>query len=381
MKRRRNLVVALIAAVVAFVATACDVSDKPTTSWQANSLNTSSGDPINVYATARIGSLIVLGGNFNRVYGPDLHQSVPSGGLAAFDAATGTFRWTATPGGTVYKIVADRGTLWVAGSFGLKKYDATGHDDTGYRPDLAHIGSVRGGLAVGPGAVYLAGQNYVTAVSKTTGARVWRTPVTGGQVWTLSYAKANPGPRIIAGGYFCTVGGVSRPGLASLGTNGAVDARFRATAFGCVGQPGKSTFDSARSVLASTPYGTTVYVGGGGSLNQAAQVDVDTGRVIWAAPRGDGDVQAVAVQGSYLYIGGHFDCLSGARYENCAVKRQKAARYQLAGNQLAPNWAPDFRSGFEGVWTITGDADALYVGGNFSTVNGVRHQKFVIFRP
>ena len=382
MKRKRNVILAGLLAVVALVVTACDVADKPATSWQTNAGTNPGNDPTNVYATARIGNVVVLGGNFNRVYSPDRRQSVGSGGLAALDAGTGAFKWTANAGGTVYKIVADGNVLWVAGSFGLKKYDANGRLNASWRPAANLVGTVRGALTVGPDAVYLAGSSGVMAINKSNAHTIWRTPTAGGQVWTLSYARNNAGARIVAGGYFCTVGAakVARPGLASFGTNGAVDTRFNATAFGCKGTPG-NLFDTARSVLSSVAYNTTVYVGGGGSLNQAAQVDMNTGRVIWASTRGDGDVQSVAIQGSYLYIGGHFDCIAGNSPTKCSIKRQKAARFQLSNNALSNNWAPDFRGGFNGVWSMTGDTSALYVGGNFTSVNGQVPQKFTIVRP
>jgi hypothetical protein len=374
MKRRRNLIVVALFAIVAFIATACDVSDTASTSWQTN--KGPAPDTVNVYTVARAGNLVILGGNFSSVISPAGTQSVPANGLAAFDAATGAFKWAANAGGTVYRAVADGPNLYVTGPFGLKKFNLNGQQDTSFHAQY-NVGQTRG-LAVGGGLIYYAGTSGIAAV-RSNGTGVWRAGVDG-QVWTLTYARNNAGARLIAGGYFCNVTPahsstkISRPGLASLGTNGAVDTRFNAVAFGC----GK--FDLARAVLDSTPYGTSVFVAGGGSLNRAAKVDVNTGTVQWASRPGDGDVQAVAVQGSYLYVGGHFSCVDGPPGAKCLVPRQKAARYLLINGSLATNWQPNFRQGFNGVWSIAGDDNALYVGGNFTQVNGQTHQKFVIFR-
>ncbi len=362
MGRFPRAMLAALAGVILFVVTACGgVTETTLNTWGVGTATN-----INVYAVARVGNLMVIGGNFTEVTSPDGKTTHAAGGLAALNASTGAWVWSADTGGTVYEIVAHNSTLWIGGSFGVKKYTSSGVVQSFSQP--YSVGAVRG-IAIAPNRVYYGGDTGVAA-SDATGTGVWLDP-TDRIVYTVAYAQNNGQPRILAGGNFCKVGGVYRPALASLGTNGAIDTSFNAKNFGC------GTIQDARDVLDMVISGQVAYVAGGGSLNLVAAVNTVTGGTIWATKHGDGDVQAVTLQDGYLYAGGHFDCVDGSDINHCRVKRQKVEKLTTSGELT--DWTPDLRGGFLGVWSMAGDAKGLYVGGNFTTVNGLQRHKVAIF--
>jgi len=99
----------------------------------------------------------------------------------------------------------------------------------------------------------------------------------------------------------------------------------------------------------------------------------------------DGDAQALAVLGSTVYIGGHFDnvCRSAATGDHgvCldgSVSRIKLAATDLDGNLLP--WAPQ-GNGVRGVLAMTGSTatDMIVVGGEFTTLDGTTQKRFALF--
>jgi hypothetical protein len=328
---------------------------------------TDSGDNTFVYTVARAGNLMVIGGNFTSVISPDGKIRKAAGGLAALNAQTGAWVWSGSPGGTVYKIASDGTAIWVGGSFGLKKYALSGAKQAFTQP--SSVGTVRA-IALGAGRVYYGGGSGVAAMT-TGGARLWKTVVSGGGVRTL--AVANGGVNILVGGAFCSIGGVARPGMASLTGSGAVNTAFNARSFTCgPGQTGRPALDMVVS-------GTRAFVAGGGYLNRLLAISTTSGGLVWQAPRGNGDVQAVTIQNGQIYIGGHFDCVNGADGQPCLAVRHKAARYSMSG-VLDNGWVPYFRGGFLGVFAYAADSTGLYVGGAFNSINNAPRHKVAIFR-
>ncbi len=362
MRRLSRVSLAAVAALAFATLAACTgVSERTSTTWGTNA-----GDSVNVYAVARMGNLLVIGGNFTSVVSPDGRTRRAAAGLAALNASTGNWVWSASPGGTVYRLVSDGNTVWAGGTFGLKRFSAAGKD-LGFSQPYA-VGTVRG-IAVDAGRVYYGGGSAIAATSPS-GTGLWTVPVDG-PVYTLAMSQG--GRRLLAGGYFCSVHGADRPSLASLGLNGAVDYSFDARNLSC------GSFDRAWPVMDMVVFGDTAYLAGGGKQNRLAAIDTSTGSLRWAEPQGNGDVQSVTFQDGFIYIGGHFTCVDGTDNEPCHAARQKIAKYTLTG-QLVADWHPDLRGGFWGVWSMTGDSKGLYVGGNFTSVNGTAHHKVAIFR-
>jgi hypothetical protein len=131
-----------------------------------------------------------------------------------------------------------------------------------------------------------------------------------------------------------------------------------------------------------------LFVASGGVSNNLFGFDAATGAQVtrmWS----DGDVQTLAVQDGFLYVGGHFLEFYGA-------SRTHVARLSLATGQIDGGWAPALLPGHEagsfyGVWSLAPATDPqtgaakLYVGGAFKTVSSSTttnepHRKFVWFQ-
>lgn len=321
-----------------------------------------------VFSVQRVGSLLVIGGRFDKVVGPS-GQTRAAGNLAALDAKTGAWKWSAAPGGKVFRLASDGTSVWAGGTFGLKRFSLTGKRMAFNAPH--HVGYVRA-IAVRDGRVYYGGGSGVAA-STAAGKGLWRrgiTQKTNGGVRTVALA----GTRLLVGGYFCTIAGAARPGLAALTLSGAVDYGFRAKAFSCgEGTSGRTPYDLAVSA-------GQAYVAGAGHFNRLVKINASTGGTIWS--RGsNGDYQTVTLQGGAVYTGGHFTkvCANG----RCDIPRIHVAKYSPAG-QLDPNWNPSLGPThspyFYGVWSLRGDAAGLYAGGVFQNVNGAKRRSVAIFR-
>jgi PQQ-like domain len=128
--------------------------------------------------------------------------------------------------------------------------------------------------------------------------------------------------------------------------------------------------------------GTTVYIGGkftsvrpaGDPLgtgevarNRVAAFDLQTGALLPWNPNASGTVQAIAVSGSTVYLGGSFTKIGGKGHQRVA------AVDATSGTPIA-SWKPTVNAQ---VMTLTlGGAD-LYAGGSFTTVNGATHSYLV----
>jgi hypothetical protein len=219
--------------------------------------------------------------------------------------------------------------------------------------------------------------------------------------------------RIYAGGTFGTVDGVRRANLAAFDLSGNLDTRWKPRIEGKVaslapscdgstlfaggkfrraassGQAFESRETIARYDLVDgvlqpwkIPDGTipedlnaddlaptcsTMFVGYAGT-NWAYAIDVsdDVGDVLWNT-HGDGDVQAVALYGDEVLLGGHFTRL--ATPFDGTVVRTRFAAFTPDGH-VAP-WAPAFSGRYYGPWDILVTGRQVWVGGNYTIASGV----------
>jgi WD40 repeat protein len=166
-------------------------------------------------------------------------------------------------------------------------------------------------------------------------------------------------------GKFSAVGGEERDNLAHVLADGSVDPAWHPSTDGPV-------YSLARS-------GSTVYAGGffatasGQPRKKAAAFDATTGALTsWNPtvmdPSGDGGVYALAVSGSTVYLGGQFTTVQGA------LRTHVAAVDATTG---APtSWAPSAQkttlpgcSGCVYSIAVSGDGQTVYIGGDFDSVD------------
>lgn len=345
-------------------------SEVPDETWGTNG---------RVNAIVQVGDIVYIGGNFTAV------REDGGGGpgvlwrkyLAAFDATTGRpTSWAPRADGEVFALAAspDGSRIYAGGLFtsinGSRRgrlaaimASGTGVLDTTWVPPSAN-GRVMA-LAVGTDKLYAGGwfttvggqpRSRLAALSTSTGAldAAWA-PAADGAVRTL----VTSGAIVYAGGVFSEVSGQSHKYAAALGAaGGEVISTWRP-------HPGDRVFSLAIQ-------DNTVYAGIGGDVNAAAAWDAVTALERWRRWT-DGDVQAVAVSGSILYVGGHFNYFEGELH-------RKLVALDTATGALRRDWLPKLpatSATWYGVASLsTYGQSRLVAGGDFDSVSGVRQRRY-----
>ena len=354
-----------LGAVAVAPAAAQAASDEPlATGWATDGT---------VFATTVDGSgRTYLGGSFTHVYAPTI------GGLkltTSSDQADLTFPQV---NDTLLAVASDGAGGWFIGGFftavgGVTRNHLThilsdGSLDPSWDPNAN--GTVRA-LAVSGSDVYVGG-DFTTLNGSTTRNHLAKIPISGNGTVDASWdpnvngavnALAVSGSDVYVGGSFTQLNtpAVTRNRLARIPTAGAgtVDASWNPNVNGPV------------NALAVS--GSDVYVGGGFStLNGATArsalakipLSSSTGTVDpdWN-PNANGSVFALAVSGSDVYVGGNFSTLNGG-----TAARLFLAKIPAAGDgTVDASWNP---SANNIVNALAVSGTDVYVGGSFTTLNG-----------
>jgi hypothetical protein len=142
--------------------------------------------------------------------------------------------------------------------------------------------------------------------------------------------------------------------------------------------------DGAVSALTVTPDGKLVVGGGFGTVNGVSrknlvELDPATGATVttWVGRSDGGVVRTMALRGNDLYVGGAFNWING-------VERHGLARLHAATGAVDPGFVVDATGGRNNVapyvWTtaITPNGRTLAIGGNFSLVNGLSRSQIAL---
>ncbi len=311
---------------------------------------------------------VLVGGHFTGVGGE------VRAGLAMVDRASGlvtawspSFNSTSSDGSAdITSIAVDGDSAYVAGGFlgvnGLSrsysaKLDLGSDGVSAWAPqptDPVHAiatqgdGVYLGGVFAGLGSEWRR-RIDIAAFDATTGAvKDWNPNPDGLDVRTMALSHG----RVYVCGFFASIGGQPRDGLAALDTlTGAATAWYPVT----------NGWTKTLEVV-----GDTLYVGGAfGNVNgqprgRLASFDLTTGMLTDWAPDANSDVFDIALKGSTAYLAGFFSAVGGVprRYGLAAVD---AITGQLLDWDPQPdNWA----NAIEIVDSV------LYVGGVFNTIGG-----------
>ena len=292
-------------------------------------------------AASADGSRVFVGGDFTKVDGQTRNR------IAAFDTATGALvsTWKPSVSYRVKALAVSGSTVYLGGSFGLVNNIA--------RPRLA-------------------------AVTTSTATLLPWAPQPDNDVYAIDVA--DDGSRIFAGGNFATVNGTPRWSVASLDPlDGSLQAFPAASA---VPDPSPGCVSRVKDIETS---GDRVYFAnagdGGGCFDGTWAADVGSGSLLWKN-NCLGATEAITVVNGWLYKGSHaHDCsyLGGNGFP------QGAGRFLLTQNldtgELGP-WFPNTNTGAPTqvgpLVSATGGSD-LWVGGDFTTVNGATQQGLVRF--
>jgi hypothetical protein len=190
-----------------------------------------------------------------------------------------------------------------------------------------------------------------------------------GSLMTPSYPLASAAVRALAlggdtlyfGGFFMSVGGVSRNHL------GAIDATTGAlTSWAPNDAVPSAGFPAALAINGNTVYlagGFTLSNGANGTRKNLAAVDATTGAATTWNPAPDASVFTLSISGNTLFVGGVFTTIAGQ-------SRNHAAAFELTTGALLP-WNPDTDGPVRALDVHGGN---VFLGGAFTTVGGQYHR-------
>ncbi len=350
---------------------------------------------------------LFAGGDFTSAIDNTATATLPYQNLVPIDESTGTVVQTFaahTFNGRIYAVAVDPSThtVYVGGDF--TKVDGSGLHDQHAAAFDETTGALRTGFNVKANAsvrallladnvLYLGGKfgtvqgaprTLLAAVDPTTGTVsstflpptiTWTETTNLPDVRTLAVgADATGAPALYVGGHFDTVAGAAHQSVIRVNpVTGAVDAAF-APKLDVSANDGLQAVDSIVWLDGSQDGTTGIVVAQAAHVNRTYRFST-TGSLTWKlAP--DGDMQAAAVSGSTVYVGGHFTCVATAPascYPSGGVKRVHIAAVNVSTGAVDPTWAPSMNPTtqpyFFGVWSLEITADgSLWAGGAFKTV-------------
>jgi trimeric autotransporter adhesin len=331
-----------------------------------------------VNAVAYLGGTIYLGGSFTSVDGTTRNR------LAACDAATGNLlSWNPNANGVVRALkVSPAGTrVYAGGDFtavggAIRARVAALNPTSGaafswdpyVNDSVKAITTSTTGSTVYVGGDFSsaegAGRRRLAAFNATSGniSTTFKPNVsngTGNFATVLSLAVHPNNQTLYFSGDFALVNGTSRRNAAAVSTGVATLRAWNPA----------STADIAADLVVSAS-GNTVFVGGratGGYVQ--AYGPTAGGAPVWNVQT-NGDVEALVVSSSILYVGGHFTTVGG-------TGRGHLAALSTSGGNLQ-SWAPT-ANGVFGAFGAAITSSRVAFGGEFTTVAGEAHQGIVQF--
>ncbi|MGZ4431095.1 MAG: hypothetical protein ACXVYV_05545, partial [Gaiellales bacterium] len=279
-----------------------------------------------VFALARLGNTLFIGGKFTKLTSADGTQSVAAANLAAIDMTTGAAipgfsasvasSTTTAPYVHSLGVSPDGSVLYVGGKFDVldgqtRSNLAAVSTSTGdiVSTFVPRVGSAVHGILIGPsGTIYFGGafknvngkaRSRLAAVAPDGSLNLSWVPAADDVVRTLTFAP--DGATIFVGGHFTLMNGVGRQSVARVTSDtGALDPW--AIPAGVINTP--------QTAWALVARGTRLYGGFGKGPNYLAAFRLDngtSGTQLWRLNT-VGNVESLALNtaGTKLFFGGHF---------------------------------------------------------------------------
>jgi hypothetical protein len=336
-----------------------------------------------VRALAVSGATVYVGGDFTTIGGATRNR------LAAIGTDGSLQAWNPNADNAVNALAVSGTTVYAGGDFtsisGTPRNRLAGIDTgnsclTAYSSSCLQSWNPNANnsvyaLAVSGSTVYVGG--FFTSIGGVTRNRLAAIDISNScltayspsclQSWNPNannwvYVLAVSGTTIYAGGNFTSIGGTTRNRLAAIGTNGTLqswdpDANF--------------------PVYALAVSGLTVYAGGGfttiggAARNRLAAIDIGgtcltlytSGcRLNWN-PNASGTVLALAVSGSTVYAGGDFTGIGGTARNYLAA---------IGTDGSLQTWDPNANST---VYALAVIGTTVYAGGSFTSIGGTTRNR------
>ena len=327
-----------------------------------------------VTTLAATATALYVGGNFSSIGGQPRNQ------LAALNPTTGAAAsWNPAPNSSVNVLLVDAaaGTLYVSGSFSTiagqsRSYLSSFATATGILNAFApNPNSAVLALAVAGNTLYVGGsfstiggqsRSYLAGLDKATGTATSFNPRPNSTVSGLT----TDGTTLFAAGSFTTVanGATTRNYLAAFALSTGSMTAWDPNGNSGAGTTGLATDGSGVVVFNSS----ITLVKTVTNRSYLTALTTSTGQVNTGFnPSPNSPVQALALAGSTLYVGGGFTSIGGQ------------SRPYLAGVDKATGTASSFNpQPGSAVTTLATDGTTLFVGGNFTTVvNGATMRNYL----
>ena len=379
--RVKFAIVAMAVGVLAIPAAAtAAISSSPASSWQTN------GRVRTVVVAAH---KIFIGGDFTMVRAPGTASGgVARSHLAALSATTGKLMpWNPRANGTVTSLRVNPAgtTIYIGGGFTTISGHVRLHlaavstTETRLRKWHANTDGTVYAMATTASRVYVGGSfNTIKGSIRHRLAALGTTSTAPLQGWhpnansTVRALVASPGGgRVFAGGDFTAINGNARPHLAALNTTTGGATVYAA--------------HPAWPVTALRTTATALVAGGGGNGGHIAEYASTNGARRWLVVT-DGDVQGLAISGSTVFVGGHFNnfCRGGTGTGtplrcNSPTPRRKLLGLTV-GKGLLTGWDPDVVGSTIGVSAVSAGGGGVQAGGAFTKVHGINQQGIARFK-
>ncbi len=392
-KRYPAFVLSVAAALVLVVgvpsaALAATVAETPVTgSWGPYKAcsNQPGANCAAVYAMTEINGTVYIGGDFTSLKDPNSGATKTIKSLAALDSnGQPVAGFTGhTFNGAIRALATDGNTVFVGGGFtkvdGASQAHLAAFTASGGRVSYPSVNQTVRALLVSGGWLYT-GATTVKKLSPSTGAAAagfvppafTSTNTAAPYVWSL----AAGGSRLYVGGHF----DAPRRSIVALDTaTGSVDASFAPTL--SVSDPN----DPLQGIDDMAVTGDSVFAAQAGHSNRAYRYTLAGVKNWMVSP--DGDVQTVELDGTSVYLGGHFTCWT--KCSTTPVLRDHIAAVSYNNGTLDSTWAPEMGASYTpyyyGVWVLRKvGTQQLWAGGVFNsvTINGANlpARKVAIFQ-
>lgn len=270
-----------------------------------------------VWTLSVLGNKVYAGGNFTNIGGVNRMR------IAALDVNTGNATsWSPNAQGIIYTLVVSGNTVYTGGNSNNKlvAFDITTGNKTSWNPnpdgDVYTLAIAGNTIYAGGAFATIGGQTrkYIAALDTSIGNVTSWNPILNRTVKTLTIS----GNRVYVGGEFDRVGNpkITRNGMVALDTNTGI-----ATVWDADVTNSNTTYTLAVS-------GNKVYAGGTFTSigwnyfytrNRIAAFDIDSGFVTSFNPNANNSVYVILLSGDRLYVGGQFSAIDGQNKNNFAV--------------------------------------------------------------